>query len=104
VFRYKERALDLQAKITNQPFTPKEFFVKHVEFAERFDVTKDLELDSADDSFIEQFNLDIFGLIILFVVLSGLLLYTLWRSLICCFGLVSRSFNGSEIPNSKKDN
>jgi hypothetical protein len=80
-YRYKVRAMDLKAKVQNMPIAPEELFVKHVEFAERFDVTKDLELDSADDSFIEEFNLDIIGLAALFLSLFVFLLYILLRYL-----------------------
>jgi hypothetical protein len=93
IFRYHERALDLKAKIANMPIKPEELFVKHVEFAERFDITKDLELDSADDTLIEQFNLDIIGLALLFLALSVFFMYKFLRYLYSVFVLVSRVLN-----------
>lgn len=67
--------------------------MKHVEFAERFDVSEDLELDSIDDSFVEQFNLDIFGFGLLFLAAFSFLVYRLSMFLFRYAVLVSRLFN-----------
>jgi hypothetical protein len=92
----------LKAKIKNQPLRPEQLFVKHVEFAEKFDVVEDLELASADDSFFEQFNLDIFGVIFLFALLAGFLVYKLLRLLFRCFALVSGLFNSNMLISRTK--
>lgn len=55
---------------------PEDLFVKHVEFSERFDIRRDLELDTVDDTFLEQFNLDFIGLFVLFALFSIFLVYT----------------------------
>ncbi|KAI6170748.1 Glucuronosyltransferase [Aphelenchoides bicaudatus] len=73
--KYRERAQDLKEKVRNMPISPEETFVKFVEYAERFDVTKDLMLDAANETIIQEFNLDIIGLGLLFALVVGYLTY-----------------------------
>lgn len=78
------------------PIKAEELFVKHVEFSERFNVAKDLELDSTDDTIFEQLNLDIIGIGLLFLILVIFLACKFLRYLYRVFALLSGVFNESD--------
>lgn len=82
------------------PLKSDELFIKHVEFAERFDMAKDLELDSADETLFEQFNLDIIGLGLLF---TFLLVFLVYKILYGGFVTASRLLGRGELNRKKVD-
>lgn len=51
-------------------------FVKHVEFAEKFGALEELQLDSINYSFVEQFHLDLIALAMSF--LFAVYYLTIW--------------------------
>jgi hypothetical protein len=63
----------LKAKILNFPVDPVEMFVKHVEYAEKFGQLEELQLDTMDETIVEEFKLDLVAL----ALVSIFLIYTI---------------------------
>jgi hypothetical protein len=78
ISRYRQRSLEIKAKIANLPQNSAETFVKYIEFAEKFGSLDELRLDTDGESIFEQFYLDLIGgalflLVIFYLVITILL-------------------------------
>uniref|UniRef100_A0AC35TL31 Glucuronosyltransferase n=1 Tax=Rhabditophanes sp. KR3021 TaxID=114890 RepID=A0AC35TL31_9BILA len=94
---YKQNALRLQQMLLQKPYSAKEVFLRHVEYAAKFGAQENLNMIGRDHNIIERNNLDI-----MFVVL--LITMILLAGMKVCFVKIKSNLFPSRHLNIKKTN
>lgn len=94
---YMRKAKELSDLIRSKPMNADERLIKYVEFAAKYDVHSALDLNGRYLSTIEYYNLDVIGLIFLFISSILVVFYYFVRfTLRKCFGRKRKSSYKSE--------